>query len=1176
MRLEAGHLVERHPDHQLEAQALPGPHRPARELGVGLDEALVEEDRREARARAHLVAEAEAQRGADDEGDQLLALAAALLPQRPVRRAQLAGEVVVALGADLDVAAYVEQPVAVGGRAAGCLRAQLLHEAAEVGEASLEVGLLQRGRRRAAGRQGPQLLHEGLHVHRREPPQPDPQPVAGAAELQSPEDGVDRHQPVLDLLDRGGHRPDQRHQVLPAPLGQPPAPLGAAVGQALAADVLEDALVVGVGVGGGTQVGRVPARLVVPEDRDQVVLDARQLGGRVGDRLVQPGLEPLGVLGEPVEVVGVGGRGGRGELDAQRGVLLVAETGTLGPLGGLEPVVDVVLVLDQLAVPRGQRLLLLLEGEALLARGVEAGAQVVDLLLQHLQPVVGGEDRLAAPLQLGDAPVAAGHVDVVVAHHRHGVVRRALLLEHPGAPVDGAQPVVDLEQLALEAGELGVDLGHGLLVGEADDAALLATAVGAASAAAGLARLGDPEAGPVEAGGGLDAEGVARRLGDVLLDPAREGRVLEEQLAGDPLGVGGAGVGQVEVDALEGEPGAQAQPVDGAREVREPLDRHQHGAGGAAQHGLDGGAPARLLGGHVEQLGDVGQLLGRHPRGAGDLGSQLVQVGGDSAGAALERGPLAAQRGLLLLQRHQRVAHLVALGAQPGAGAVAGSQLLARVQLQGREARGRVERGVEVGGRLGGVVGETDERVDALLELGQPRRALRADRPLVVDLGGQRLQVAAAGVAVGVLGGLEVGDQRGLGRAGPGQRLRGGGPLVAVGLDRRLDEAAVGAQQPQPQRRVAGGRHPVGVELGQAVRGGLAALVQPGDRLEQRQLLLLGAHRGVRGVEVVEVLDRAVGGGVRRRALEHHVLVELVDAAHLVAGLDAGQQPQRLGPVAAGADAEAGVQHLGVLRVGAVHPHPGVELLEGVGVEALGDRDLERGQVERALVADQLHLHLAGAGGAARHVVGAQRGEGAAAVVDERHRDRAPGVDPAPAQQLLDRSPGAGVVDHVDRTAQVGQQVALARAARPAADRVVGGAVELGVRGHHQRRVGVEDGGLPDAGGTRDHRRVTAERHRGQPGEAAPVDHLQQPRAPLHGVVARGGDHLVLEEAAALVDLLGLVDGHAHWPPVGAGSNRSSSASGTGCSRLLARCSDSRSCWSTSSGSSGSTASLTS
>src|SRR5690606_22544447 len=123
-------------------------------------------------------------------------------------------------------------------------------------------------------------------------------------------------------------------------------------------------------------------------------------------------------------------------------------------------------------------------------------------------------------------------------------------------------------------------------------------------------------------------------------------------------------------------------------------------------------------------------------------------------------------------------------------------------------------------------------------------------------------------------------------------------------------------------------------------------------------------------------------------------------------------------------------------------------------------------------------LDVAGSGGTAGHVVGADRGEAATLVVDEGHRDGAPGVGAPAAQQLLDRSAGAGVVDHVDGAAQVGQQVALPETAGAAGDGVVGGTVELGVRGHHQRGVGVENGRLPDAGGAGDHGGVTGERDR--------------------------------------------------------------------------------------------------
>lgn len=80
------------------------------------------------------------------------------------------------------------------------------------------------------------------------------------------------------------------------------------------------------------------------------------------------------------------------------------------------------------------------------------------------------------------------------------------------------------------------------------------------------------------------------------------------------------------------------------------------------------------------------------------------------------------------------------------------------------------------------------------------------------------------------------------------------------------------------------------------------------DRAEQVGLLLLGLHGQVGGLEVVEVADRPIGRLVGRRPLQHHLLVELVDRADLVPGLDADQQPQRLLAVAVRADAQPGVQ----------------------------------------------------------------------------------------------------------------------------------------------------------------------------------------------------------------------------------------------------------------------------
>ena len=112
MWLERCHLVQRRAHDQLEAQASPRLHGAAGELGIGLDETFVEEDRREPGAGPQFVTETESQCRADDERHQFLALAAALAAERGVSAEKLSGGV-VPFGGDLDVAPHVEQSVAV-------------------------------------------------------------------------------------------------------------------------------------------------------------------------------------------------------------------------------------------------------------------------------------------------------------------------------------------------------------------------------------------------------------------------------------------------------------------------------------------------------------------------------------------------------------------------------------------------------------------------------------------------------------------------------------------------------------------------------------------------------------------------------------------------------------------------------------------------------------------------------------------------------------------------------------------------------------------------------------------------------------------------------------------------------------------------------------------------------
>ncbi len=517
-----------------------------------------------------------------------------------------------------------------------------------------------------------------------EPAQPDPQPVLLRTELQAAQDRVDRLQPVLDLLDRGGHRPGQRHEVLAAPLGEPTAPLRAPLREPGRLDLGQDPCVVGARLGGGAQVGVLPLQLVGAEDGGELAVHVLHLHLRGGDGRVQPGVEAAGVLVEPGQVLWVlGGAGGR-ELLVQTGQLLLAQHHPPDALHPVELVADLVLGLDHLAVLGVQGRPAPLELVAVPARLLQVGTETLDLLLEDRQPVVGAQDRAPSLRELLDPLVAGGHVQVVEAVAADRLVGGPAQVEQPGGLLHGREPGVQLVERLLDPGQLLVDLGQGVAVAEADDAALLAGAVGAAASRAGLAGQGHPQPAAGQVRGVLDAQGVAGGMSHVLGHPAPERRVLEQQLAGHVVGVRRARLRQVELGAFEGEPTAQGQRVDRAGEVVEPVQRHQHQPGRGAQHGLDGGAPPRLPGSDVDQLGDERQLGGAEPAGPGHLVPDRVQVGGHPPGPALQRGALLAQG---LAPGHQRVArghHLVALGDQ--------SRQLGRVL--GQPALGAVDQGV--------------------------------------------------------------------------------------------------------------------------------------------------------------------------------------------------------------------------------------------------------------------------------------------------------------------------------------------------------------------------------------------------------------------------------------------------------------------------------------------------
>ncbi|WBM79979.1 hypothetical protein KIV56_17800 [Cryobacterium breve] len=202
---------------------------------------------------------------------------------------------------------------------------------------------------------------------------------------------------------------------------------------------------------------------------------------------------------------------------------------------------------------------------------------------------------------------------------------------------------------------------------------------------------------------------------------------------------------------------------------------------------------------------------------------------------------------------------------------------------------------------------------------------------------------------------------------------------------------------------------PEGVDQVRLLRRGFVLPVQVGNSFEDLRLLRLGEHRPVGPLEVFEVIDGLVGRRVGGRLLKHHRLIEAVDRLDLLPGLDPREQPQRLAALAVGADAEPGIEGLGEGGVGVEdiqvrEPGPERPLVEA----RLGDIG-EVTEVEATVLGGHLHRDVGKFGRAPRHEIGAQHGEPATVVVDEGHRDRAPGRVVRAAEDLVLHLPGSGL-----------------------------------------------------------------------------------------------------------------------------------------------------------------------
>jgi len=214
VRLECGDLVQGRADYQLESEALPGVNGAGRELGVGFDEAFVEEDGCETWPYTVFVAELEPECGTDDECDQFLGLSATFAAEGGVGSDVDARDVDAHRG-DLDVFAHIKVSVSVcrSGLGTSLGPADVGDERPQTREA--ELGLVIGQVLRRAGGQLLQFAPEADDVVKIQAPQGDPQPVLGGSEWQFGEDGVYRQQPVLDVLDGGVEGAVERDEVLP-------------------------------------------------------------------------------------------------------------------------------------------------------------------------------------------------------------------------------------------------------------------------------------------------------------------------------------------------------------------------------------------------------------------------------------------------------------------------------------------------------------------------------------------------------------------------------------------------------------------------------------------------------------------------------------------------------------------------------------------------------------------------------------------------------------------------------------------------------------------------------------------------------------------------------------------------------------------------------------------------
>ena len=523
------------------------------------------------------------------------------------------------------------------------------------------------------------------------------------------------------------------------------------------------------------------------------------------------------------------------------------------------------------------------------------------------------------------------------------------------------------------------------------------------------------------------------------------------------------------------QPAAQPQPVHGVRERGVVALVDQERQRQRAQHALGGAAPGRLLLAHLHQL-------------AGERQRRLVET--------QRRGDALARVDLLLRDVRLAPRQPFLLGARELEGLAHAVERHARRAVPVPRARALGGRGVD---RRALLVDQRDEGLAGPRQ-GQPQRLAARDRLVAARVGGLRLTLLPLAVA---LQRLQPPAAR---RVPSGQEIahrRARGLEIAIRetarvLARRAFALELGAprlEQRQPQSfhergqglglgRVARDRD---VELGQALVGGAR-------RDERLDLPARGHDRLVRGLQLAELVDEALGDREGLGLVEHELAQERVQVAEVLRRLRLVQQPERHLAL----DAEPRGEALAVVREFAEVGDVRQRRLQAPKVEPVVAERGELLQRQVPLGDEVVPAHVGGRVAVAAQPEDLGDRDGLAARVRVAQRDRRPRG--ARAKVALGHLAGAGVAVLRPRAAHVGDEVPV-----PARALVLArGGVEVEpARRHQQRRDRVQQRRLARARAADEQEAVRADVDPVQAVEGAPVEHLEPRHAKRGGVERR-------------------------------------------------------------------------